>query len=181
LQRAAESNREPKGREKMKKTGFLLGTITVALVAWAVGFKASAAGNAKQEITNLEHKCIAATTADQAMACDDPNDIVVYDVSPPLEFSGAKAVRGDLDNTFANFVDAKGKFVELHVITDGKLGIAYSVQHFTWKTKDGKPMEGTFRVTDVLHRVDGQWKVIHSHVSVPVNLSTGKAEMDLKS
>src|SRR5215471_15127367 len=69
--RFAKSNRIEKrieGKGKMKKAGFLLGTIAVALVAWAVSFKALAAGNAKQEITDLEHKCIAATTADQAMA-----------------------------------------------------------------------------------------------------------------
>jgi len=31
---------------------------------------------------------------------------------------------------------------------NGKVGIAYSIQHFTWTDKDGKPGEGTFRVTD---------------------------------
>jgi ketosteroid isomerase-like protein len=165
----------------MKNPRVLLGTIAVALLSWAVTSNALAAKSAKQEITDLEHKCIAATNAEQAMACDDPNDIVVYDIGPPLEFSGAKAVRGDLDNAFANFIDAKGEFIELNVITDGKLGIARSIQHFTWKTKDGKPMEGTFRVTDVLHKVGGQWKIIHTHVSVPVNPNTGKAEMNLKS
>jgi ketosteroid isomerase-like protein len=75
----------------------------------------------------------------------------------------------------------KGKFVELVVVTDGKMGMARSIQHFTWTGKDGKPAEGTFRVTDVFQKVDGQWKVIHSHVSVPVDPATGQAQMNLKS
>jgi ketosteroid isomerase-like protein len=71
--------------------------------------------------------------------------------------------------------------VELVVVTDGKLGMARSIQHFTWKDKDGKPSEATFRVTDVFHKVDGQWKVIHTHASVPVDPKTGMGQMDLKS
>jgi ketosteroid isomerase-like protein len=165
----------------MKKIGTLLGTIAVAALAWTVSFNALAAGSAKQEITDLEHKCIAATNAEQAMACFDPSDVVLYDFIPPLKYAGAKAVRGDFDNAFANFLDAKGEFVELEVVTDGKLGVARSIQHFTWKSKDGKPMAATFRVTDVLHKVGGKWKIFHSHISVPVNPDTGKGEMNLKS
>ena len=147
------------------------------------GFNAFAAGNAKQEINNLEHKCIAATSTDQAasLGCFDENDIVLYDFIPPLKYAGATAVRGDLDNFFNNAKDVKGEFVELQIVTDGKLGVARSIQHFTWTSKDGKPMEATLRVTDVLHKTGGKWKVFHTHVSVPVNPDTGKAEMNLKS
>jgi len=53
------------------------------------------------------------------------------------------------------------------------MGMARSLQHFTWTDKDGKAMEATIRVTDVLHKVGGQWKVIHSHISVPVDPKTG--------
>ncbi|MBV8771423.1 MAG: nuclear transport factor 2 family protein [Deltaproteobacteria bacterium] len=167
----------------MKKTGSLLGIIAIALVAGALSFEAFAASNAKQEITNLEHKCIAATSTEQdaALGCFDENDIVLYDFVPPLEYSGAKAVRGDLDNFFNNAKNVKGEFLELQVVTDGKLGVARSIQHFTWTSKDGKPMEGTFRVTDVLHKTEGKWKIFHTHVSVPVDPNTGKAEMNLKS
>jgi ketosteroid isomerase-like protein len=146
---------------KMKKLGLLLGAVAVAAMVWTVGFKAFAAGSAKQEITELEHKCIAATNTDEAMACDDPNDIVLYDFSPPLEYSGSRAVRRDLDNFFNNAKNIKGEFVEMHVVTDGKLGVVRSIQHFTWTSKDGKPMEGTFRVTDALHKVGGHWKIFH--------------------
>src|SRR6516165_543998 len=167
----------------MKKIGTLLGTMAVAALAWTVSFNALAAGSAKQEITDLEHKCMTATSTDQmaALGCFDEADIVVYDFSAPLEYSGAKAVRGDFDNFFNNAKNVKGEFVELQVVTDGKLGVARSIQHFTWTSKDGKPMEATLRVTDVLHKVGGKWKVFHSHVSVPVNPDTGKAEMNLKS
>ncbi len=166
----------------MKKTGIFFGAIALALAA-TLSFKALAAGSAKQEITDLEHKCIAATSTDEAasLGCFDQADIVLYDFIPPLEYSGAKAVRADLDNFFNNAKNVKGEFVEIHVVTDGKLGIVHSIQHFTWTSKDGKPMEATLRVTDALHRVGGQWKIFHTHVSVPVDPNTGKAQMNLKS
>jgi ketosteroid isomerase-like protein len=167
----------------MKKLAFSLSTIVAAMLACTVSFNAFAAGDAKQQITDLEHKCIAATSTDQSanLGCFDENDIVLYDFVPPLEYKGAKAVRGDLDNFFNNAKDVKGEFVELQVVTDGKLGVARSIQHFTWTSKDGKPMAATLRVTDVLHKTGGRWKVFHTHVSVPVNPDTGKAAMDLKS
>ena len=167
----------------MKKIGFVLGGIIVGALAAAVSFNALAAGNGKQEISDLEHKCIAATSTDQAasLGCFDENDIVLYDFIPPLQYSGDKAVRGDLDNFFNNAKNLKGEFVELQIVTDGKLGVVHSIQHFTWTSKDGKPMEATLRVTDALHKTGGKWKIFHTHVSVPVNPDTGKAEMNLKS
>ncbi len=167
----------------MKKSTVRLALAAAVLFMPTMSLQALAAGNAKQDITELEHKCIAATSTDEAasLGCFDEHDIVLYDFIPPLEYSGAKAVRGDLDNFFNNAKNVKGEFVELQVVTDGKLGIARSIQHFTWTSKDGKPMEATFRVTDALHKVGGKWKIFHTHVSVPVDPSTGKAQMDLKS
>jgi ketosteroid isomerase-like protein len=34
-------------------------------------------------------------------------------------------------------------------------------------------------VTDVYRKIGGQWRVVHEHVSVPTNLETGKAALDL--
>ena len=149
----------------------------------SIGAVANAAGNAKaeQEIKDVENKIIAATSSDEVMKYYDQEVIDLYDFVPPLQYKGATAVHGDLDNFFNNAKDAKGNFVELVVVTDGKMGMARSIQHFTWKDKDGKAQEATLRVTDVLHKVGGQWKVIHSHVSVPVDPKTGQAQMNMQS
>lgn len=165
----------------MRRVGLVV-AMTLGVTVFALGFGSNArASSNKEQITNIEHKIMDATSTDEAMKYIDQNDIDFYDFVPPLQYKGASAVHGDLDNFFNNAKDVKGNFVELHVVTDGKLGIAYSIQHFTWKGKDGKEMDGTFRVTDVYHKVDGQWKEFHSHVSVPVDPKTGQAQMDLSS
>ncbi len=145
------------------------------------GVKANAAGSGKNEITATEHKMIACTSADELMKYyDDSPDVTVFDFIPPLKYQGTKAVHDDFDAFFSNAKDAKGEFLELVVVADGKMGMARSIQHFTWKDKDGKAQEATIRVTDVFHKVKGQWKAMHSHVSVPVDPKTGQGQMNLK-
>lgn len=165
----------------MRKTGLVIAALaSAALFAWSFGAQAFAAG-AKEEITELEHKCAAATTVDDLMGCYDASDeLVVYDITTPREFDGPAAVRGDFQNFFDNSKNPKIEFISLHVTTDGKLGAAESVQHFTGTDKSGKPVDMIFRVTDVWRKEKGGWKIIHTHVSVPVDMASGKADMQSK-
>ena len=149
-----------------------------ALMVWSMALKAEAAANAKAQIEALEHKCAETTTVDDLMKCyETGEDLVVYDIGTPREFDGQKAVRGDFQNFFDAFKNPKVEFVALHVVTDGRMGLANSVQHFTGTDKSGKPMDITFRVTDVWQKQKGEWKIIHTHVSFPTDMATGKADM----
>ena len=38
----------------------------------------------------------------------------------------------------------------------------------------------TYRQTDVWRKTNGQWKLIHQHVSYPIDVKTGKADMGSK-
>lgn len=168
----------------MKRWGLTIGAIVgVAGLLMSFSINANAAGNAKDEaaLKAVENKLIAATSTDEVMKYYDANDIDLFDFSGPLQYQGATAVHGDLDGFFNNAKDVKGNFVEMVVVTDGKLGMVRSIQHFTYTDKDGKAQEATLRVTDVFHKVGGKWKVIHSHVSVPVDPKTGQGQMNLKS
>ena len=163
----------------MKKYAFTLSALGAVLLLWSFS-SAHAAGGAKEEITALEHKLLAATTADEALAFMDGKSIILYDYVAPLQFSGMKAVRARFEEFFNSASDVKGDASSLNVVVDGKVGVAHSLQHFTWKDKDGKPGEGTFRVTNCWHKGKDGWKIFHSHVSFPLNAETGKAEMNLK-
>jgi len=157
---------------------------TIAIVACALVLAArvdaNAATSAKDQITAIENKMIASTSADELMKYYDEADVNVFDVTPPLEFKGSKAVRKDFEDFFAGGTDFKAQFVELAVVAEGNMGYARSLQHFTWKGKDGKPVAATIRVTDVFHKVKGEWKVTHSHISIPVDLKTNQGQLDLK-
>jgi len=166
----------------MGKPSLIGGTIVAAAtLLLSVSVNAHASSNDEKAIRDVENKMIAATNTDDLMKYYDQHDVNVYDLEGPLQYQGNAVVRGDFDHVFANFADAKGNFVELVVVTDGQLGMARSIQHFAWTDKAGKPQEVTVRVTDVFHKVDGQWTVIHTHISAPMDPKTGLAQTNLKS
>jgi ketosteroid isomerase-like protein len=156
------------------------GAIVIGALILIAGVEAAAAGSAKDEITEKEKKMVAATTADELMKCYDDQDVTVYDIAPPLQFKGVKAVHEDFDQFFKSATDLKGELVELAVVAEGNMAMARSIQHFTWKDKDGKAVAMTIRVTDVFHKVKGDWKAIHSHISIPVDLKTNQGQVNLK-
>ena len=162
----------------MNNRVFTRSALGAVLLLWSFG--SASAADPKAEITALEHKLIAATTADEAMTFQDEKDIVLYDYLVPLQYVGGKAVRADFEKFFSGAKDIKGNFVSLRVMANGKLGVANSIQHFTWTDKDGKPGEGTFRITDAWQKTKDGWKIFHTHVSFPFNPETGKIEMNLK-
>jgi ketosteroid isomerase-like protein len=127
----------------------------------------------------LEHKVAIVTTPDEAKKYwDSGDDVVLFDVMQPREFAGQKALHDHMEE-FAGFKDVKVEFLELQVISDGKLALARSVQHYTAKDQDGKPIESTFRQTDILAQ-DKRPVETHSHVSYPIDMKTGKADMASK-
>ena len=167
----------------MRRAGSILAALAaVTVLTWGFARCAKAASADEKAISDVEHKLAGATNAQEAMKYYDPTDqLVVLDISgPPREHVGPKDVKADLEKGFAGMKDMKAQFIELKVITDGKLGYARSVQRFTATGPNGKPVDITFRQTDLLQKVNGQWKILEQHISVPVDMATGKADMSSK-
>ena len=165
----------------MRISELLASTVIGASVA-VLGITLSANANDTaqdvQRIKAIEHRIAEATTTDQLMSYFD-KDIVLYDFVPPLKYEGFEAVRAHEESIFfSKAKDIKAQFLDLDVVVEGKLGVARSIQHFSW-TEDGKPREGTWRGTDVYKKTNGEWKVIHAHDSVPIDPKTGQAQMNL--
>jgi ketosteroid isomerase-like protein len=168
----------PEGETALKKFNIIMvsiGVLAAVVCRWAPAARA----DDKQEISDLEHKIATVTTGDEAMKYYD-SEYVLFDVmGPPREFAGQKALH-DHNDEFSGYKDVKVDFLELQVISDGKLALARSVQHYAAKDQNGKPIESTFRQTDVWRKTNGQWKLIHTHVSYPIDMKTGKADMASK-
>ena len=146
----------------------------------ALGFANIAQADATAEITTLEHKVANSSSADEALSYLR-DDVVVYDTWAPLQFNGKKAIRTDLEAAYANFKSPpKVDFISLKVIPAGDIAVAYSIQHLTAADKAGKPLDYTFRETDVWRKEKGEWKIVHSHISFPVDMATGKTVFQSK-
>jgi ketosteroid isomerase-like protein len=107
--------------------------------------------------------------------------LFVYDVIPPRQYVGAAAYRKDWQG-FLNDFDGPItiEMTDLDVAADHNLGYGHSIQRVAGTDKKGKKIDLTVRVTDVYKKIRGQWLIVHEHVSVPVDLDTGKPDLSSK-
>ena len=109
------------------------------------------------------------------------NSLVVFDVVPPRQHLGADAYRKAWVGFFATFKGtAKIAITDLGIIVDGNLGFRHSIQHVMGTVKQGHPVDRTVRITDGYRRVGGDWLIVLEHISVPVDLATGKPDLASK-
>jgi ketosteroid isomerase-like protein len=107
--------------------------------------------------------------------------LTAYDIVPPLQYKGADAYRKDYGEFFAQFDGPLHiEFRDTHLETGSTLAVAYGLEHITGQLKGGAPADMWVRYTSAFKHINGQWLDIHDHVSVPADLNTGKAALDLK-
>jgi len=142
------------------------------------------AGNAEDaSIRALEARFAAAVEARDIDAIMKvySSDVFVFDVIPPRQYVGAVAYRDDWKNFLSSYSGPiRFEITDLAVSSQGSVGYGHSIQHVSGTDPQGKPSELTVRVTDVYRKQGGSWKIVQEHVSVPVNISTGKADLTSK-
>jgi uncharacterized protein (TIGR02246 family) len=108
--------------------------------------------------------------------------LFVFDATPPRQFVGAAAYRKDWEAFMAMFSGPfKADLSDLDVtVGGGDLAYSHSIQHIVGSLKDGKKMDFTVRVTDGYKKANGQWLIAQEHVSYPVDMATGKADLTSK-
>lgn len=107
-------------------------------------------------------------------------DVVAYDAVPPLQFIGADDYRKDYATAFARFSEPpKISIPRIHIEQSGNIAFAFGLERLRATTTAGKAVDIWVRFTDGWERRNGQWVIAHEHVSVPVDMATGKARLDL--
>jgi len=101
--------------------------------------------------------------------------LVVFDVVPREEIFGADAYRKDWEDFFTRF---KGKptltIIDLRITVDGNVGFGSCFTNITGTDMQGRPVDRTVRVTAGYRKIGGNWVIVHEHISLPVDLATGK-------
>jgi ketosteroid isomerase-like protein len=102
--------------------------------------------------------------------------LVVFDVVLRKEYLGADNYRKDWVDFFSHFTGTpKITITDLGITADGNLGFSHSFQHITGTDTQGRPVNRTVRVTDGYRKVGENWLIVLEHISVPVDLRSGKA------
>jgi ketosteroid isomerase-like protein len=104
--------------------------------------------------------------------------LFVFDVAPPREHIGWDDYRNDWKGLFALFKGSPSFDIsELMINSSGDIAYSHSIQHARGTMTNGRKLDIVVRVTDVLRKAAGRWLIVQEHVSVPVNLLTGKADL----
>lgn len=145
----------------------------------------AAASDDEAAIRALEERFAAAFNAGDvdAMMKNYTRDesLVVFDVVPPRQHSGADAYRQAWLAFFTQFRKTpKIAINDLVITVNGDLGFSHSIQHVTGTDTEGQLIDRTVRVTDGYRKIGGDWLIVLEHVSVPVDLKTGKPDFTSK-
>lgn len=120
----------------------------------------------------LERKDVDGLVADYAP------DAVLFDAIPPYKTVGADKIREVWEQCLPFFPDefkSEHRDVEIHV--QGDTAFAHCLHHFV-PTDASHPCGQTWmRITVGYRRVNGKWKVVHEHVSIPFNPMDNQAWM----
>jgi uncharacterized protein (TIGR02246 family) len=139
-------------------------------------------GTGEAEIRSLvadSVKALRAKDIDRLVASYAP-DVMLFDVVNPLRSRGADTVRKRLEDwlTFQDPIEYEVR--DLSISTAGDVAFSHSLNHVSATTKDGKKLDMWWRASVGYQKLDGKWLITHEHVSVPFDMTSGKASLDLK-
>jgi uncharacterized protein (TIGR02246 family) len=107
--------------------------------------------------------------------------VVSFDIVPPLRYVGAEAFRKVWEEVF--FVYQGPIDYEIHDLTitvGDDVAFTHSLNRISGTLNTGQKTDLWLRVTACFRKINGKWLIVHHQNSVPVDLKTGRAVLDLK-
>ena len=130
--------------------------------------------------STIEHGAQALRAKDAAALMQDrAPDFRLFSLAPPLV---SPATRKGLEDWFATWKGGLGYEIRDLEITAGEdVAFAHGLVHLSGTKTDGQRNEVWYRLTLGLRRIDGTWKIVHEHESVPFYMDGSmRAAVDLK-
>jgi uncharacterized protein (TIGR02246 family) len=99
------------------------------------------------------------------------DDIVYYDVVPPLQFAGAEEVRRNFLRFFDQYDGPIGLEIhDLNVVAKADLAFAHMLAINSGSRTSGPADAVHVRATVCCRRSAGQWLIAHEHISIPATV-----------
>jgi uncharacterized protein (TIGR02246 family) len=109
------------------------------------------------------------------------SDILSFDVVNPLQHIGSDASKKRAEEWFSSFQGPIGYEIRDLSITAGEtLAFSHGLSHVSATRTDGGQLDMWWRTTVCFRKNDGKWMITHEHNSVPFDVESGKASLDLK-
>ena len=107
-------------------------------------------------------------------------DTVAFDLMPPTQVD-ASHYRKNFERWLGSMTGLiEYEIHELRVVTSGDVAFSHNLGHVKGTRANGEKADYWVRVTVGFQKRNGQWLVIHDHVSMPIDMETGKAVRDLR-
>jgi len=159
--------------------------VSALLLAGSLGALAQSKGGMKGDkaaIEALEKRYVEAFNArnlDAIMSVYAPGaQLFVFDAVPPREYPSAEAYRKDWEGLFAAYPGPLSNAISEQSITVvGPVAYGHNIQTGYFTSKDGARTDVAVRVTDVYRKIGGKWLIVQEHVSFPVDIESGKADL----
>lgn len=168
----------------MKRLAGLL-LLSAALLSAFWVLRARGADSDETQIHNLLDrwtKAFEAKDVNGVMAIYAPGqELLAYDVVPPLQYAGFDAYKKDYQEFFDGFDGPVHiEFRNLKITTGGAVAFATALERVSGKMKNGQNFDAWLRATECYRKINGRWLAVHDHISAPTDFATGKAALNLK-
>jgi uncharacterized protein (TIGR02246 family) len=108
-------------------------------------------------------------------------DIVSFDLVPPMQHVGIAAYRRPWEETFASFEAQIGYEVsDLTITAADDVAFSHSLNQMSGTMTSGQTTSMWVRWTACFRKLDGRWLITHEQVSVPIDMESGNALLDLE-
>jgi ketosteroid isomerase-like protein len=166
-----------------KHTSVLL--VALFFVARALVPIASAAASAQAfadprdvaEINAIETEVAGETNIDKVMTHYAENAILI-DINKPGWYDGKKEIYKAVRPQLAPLQTIKFRINEISVASDGEFACAAMQIHFDATRKDDSILKMSVRQVDAFKKIDGHWRIIQQHLSLPVDQTTSTPIVD---
>jgi ketosteroid isomerase-like protein len=133
----------------------------------------------RQRIDNYV-AAIQAKNLEKVLEIFSPN-LVSFDLEAPLKHTPKEAKQKNWTKAFAAYKDPLSYEVSDLVITiSGDLATGRSLNKISGTLKNGRATSYWIRWTTCFQKIGGTWYITHDHVSVPMDVVTGKAVLNIE-
>ncbi len=111
----------------------------------------------------LEARDVTGLTADYAP------DAVLFDAIPPYKLVGAEQIKRAWEQCLPHMPPFRAEHRDVVIHAGTEMAVAQAMHRFVPTEADHPCGRNWLRVTVAYRRVEGAWKVVHEHISLPFN------------
>jgi uncharacterized protein (TIGR02246 family) len=107
-------------------------------------------------------------------------DVVSFDFGPPLQHGGGEPFIKRWHELFESYQSAIDYEVrDLSITAAAGVAFTHSLNRVSGTLQDGRRSDRWVRWTAGYRKTNGRWLIVHEQVSVPVDVKSGRAVLDL--